>query len=225
MLKFLKKGKFWVYVITVSAIVIVLCIACISLFGGKALSFDATFYYVCYDSPPDDSSIVSVSNLVHSYGGAGYIASFNNKSYVVVSCYYSNEDATAVCNQLNRKGLSCGVVKAEVPERKLLGSAKSNMEKYVGNFNTLYSISKSCYNLANSVDKFEVGQQGAKSVLGEIKTALKGLAGSNGQNCFIKELEYLIAECEDISYGYVFSYDIRRLQIAVCDSIVNVNIY
>ncbi|MGN0824420.1 MAG: hypothetical protein ACI4MB_05055 [Candidatus Coproplasma sp.] len=225
MLKLLKKGKFWAYVITVAAIAIVLCIACISLFGGKELNFNATFYYVCYDSPPDDCSIVSVSNLVHSYGGAGYIASCKGKSYVVVSCYYSNEDATAVCTQLNKKGLSCSVVKAEVPERKLYGSSKNNIQNYVGNLNTLYSISKTCYNLANSVDKFEVGQTGAKSVLGEIKTSLKGLAGSNGQNCLSQELEYLIAECDDISYGYVFSYDIRRLQIAVSDCIVNANIY
>ncbi|MGN1060671.1 MAG: hypothetical protein ACI4QN_02955 [Candidatus Coproplasma sp.] len=208
-----------------AAIATVLCVACVSLFGGNTLNFNATFYYVCYDSPPDDSSIVSVSNLVHSYGGAGYIAKSCGKSYVVVSCYYTDEDATTVCSQLNKRGLSCSIVKAETPQRNVYGSAKQSATKYEGNLKTLYSISQTCYNLANSVDKCEVGQTGAKSVLAEIKSTLKGLAGNNGENCFSQEFEYLIAECEDISYGYVFSYDIRRLQIAVCDSIVNANIY
>ncbi|MGN0808083.1 MAG: hypothetical protein ACI4MN_06535 [Candidatus Coproplasma sp.] len=209
----------------VAAVSTVICVVCVKLFGSTSLNYAATFYYVCYDSPPDNSSIVSISDLVHSYGGAGYIVSSNGKNYVTVSCYYSQEDANTVCTQLNKRGLSCSVVKAQTPKRKLYGSARKNSNKYEGSLNTLYSISKTCYNLANSVDKFEVGQTGAKSVLKEIKSTLKGLAADNEQNCFSQELDYLITECDDISYGYVFSYDIRRLQIAVCDCIVNANIY
>lgn len=225
MLKYLKSVKVWAVILCVGAVVAVLCVACVKLFGGTTLKFEATFYYVCYESPADDSSMVSISDLVQSYGGAGYIVRSNGKSYVTVSCYYLEEDAASVCSQLNKKGLSCQVVKAQSPQRKLYGSAKNSAKVYEGNLSTLFSISKTCYNLANSVDKCEVGQTDAKSMLSEIKTILKGLADGNGQNCFFEELNYLIAECDDISYGYVFSYDIRRLQIAVCDCIVNVNIY
>ncbi|MGN0806480.1 MAG: hypothetical protein ACI4MC_05520 [Candidatus Coproplasma sp.] len=225
MFRYLKKGRVLAWILSGAAISTVLCVAFIKLFGGTALNFEATFYYVCYESPPDASSLVSISDLVQSYGGAGYIAGVNGQSYVTISCYYSQDDAQSVCIQLNKKGLSCSVVKAQAPERKLYGSARNNVRMYEGNLNTLYSISKTCYTLANSVDKFEVGQSGAKNLLGEIKSTLKGLEGNNGQNCFSEELTYLIAECDDISYGYVFSYDIRRLQIAVCDCIVNANIY
>ena len=210
---------------SVVAFAAVLFVACLKLFGGTSINFKATFYYVCYDSPPDDTSLVSISDLVQSYGGAGYIASSNGSSFVTVSCYYSLDDANSVCQQLNKKGLSCNVVKAQTPERKLYGSAKKYSGKYESNFNTLYAISQTCYSLANSVDNLQVGQNGAKAILNEIKITLNGLLNANQQNCFADELDYLITECEDISYGYVFSYGIRRLQIAVCDCIVNANIY
>lgn len=225
MLKYIKSIRLWAAIISISAIVTVLCIACINLFGRNKLNFNATFYYVCYQSPADNSSMVSISDLVQSYGGAGYIATCNNQSYVTISCYYSQEDANAVCTQLNKKGLSCKVVKAQSPQRKLFGKASGNLKKYEGNLNTLYAISQTCYKLANSVDNLEVGQKGAKSVLNEIKGVLKGLVTDNEDNCFEEEISYLITQCDDISYGYVFSYGIRRLQIAVCDCIVNVNIY
>lgn len=225
MLKLLKSIKFWSAIISFGAVATAVCIACIKLFGGTSIDFYAEFYYVCYDSPPDDTSMVSISDLVQSYGGAGYIATANGKSNVTVSCYYSQDDANSVCQQLNKKGLSCNVVKAQTPERKLYGSARTNLSIYQGNLNTLYSISQTCYSLANSVDNLQVGQNGAKSILKEIIITLNGLLNANQQNCFADELDYLITECEDISYGYVFSYGIRRLQIAVCDCIVNANIY
>lgn len=220
-----KKVRIWVFIAVAAVLGVTLTVACVTCLGGKTLDFDADFYYVCYKSPPDDSSMVSVSSLVHSYGGAGYIVNCNGKSFVTVSCYYSENDANTVCNQLKKRGLNCTVEKAETPKRKLGAKTKQNAAKYEGNLNTLLSVSRTCYDLANSVDKCEVNQKAAKSVLSEINVALKGLYSANGNNCFSGELDYLITECEDISYGYVFSYDIRRLQIAVCDCIVNVNIY
>ena len=45
------------------------------------------------------------------------------------------------------------------------------------------------------------------------------------RNCFSSEIANLCAECEDVSHGYVFSYDVRRLQIAIIDSLVNIRLY
>lgn len=225
MLKQFKNFKLWAIILSVCVIAAVIVVVCINLFGGTKLNFTATFYYVCYQSPTDNSSMVSISDLVQSYGGAGYIATCNNQSYVTISCYYSQEDANTVCTQLNKKGLSCKVIKAQTPQRKLFGKARENSKKYEGNLKTLYSISQTCYNLANSVDNLEVGQKGAKSVLYEIKGVLNGLATGNEGNCLKEEIDYLVTQCDDITYGYVFSYGIRRLQIAVCDCIVNANIY
>jgi len=68
-------------------------------------------------------------------------------------------------------------------------------------------------------------QQEAKSLLAEVKTGLESLYRANKTNCFSGELSSLIAECDDASHGYVFSYDVRRLQIAITDSIIHVRLY
>ena len=47
---------------------------------------------------------------------------------------------------------------------------------------------------------------------------------SNPDNCFSEEIRRLIAECSDASEGYVYSKDLRRLQIAIADSVINVKL-
>lgn len=210
-------------IITVALAVIILCSAVPSCSG--TLDFSATFYYVCYNSPTDAQSAASVSGVVHSYGGAGYIIENSGKYYVTVSCYYDSGDASSVSKNLNNKGLSCTVVEASREKISLPPSAKNKAEGYKGTMNTLYSISLMCYDLANGMDGGTHNQSSAKSVLSEVKTGLESLYRANKANCFSDELSALIAECDDVSHGYVFSYDVRRLQIAISDCIIHVRLY
>ena len=207
------------------AIAAIILTCCLLSSAEKKLNFKATFYYVCYDSPRDAHSASSMSSVVQSYGGAGYIICSNQKYYVTVSCYYKETDAETVCNSLKNKGLACLVVKVERDEYKLKSTAKKNAEKYQGNLNTLLSISKICYDLANSLDSMTQNQNGAKAVLADVKTDLNSLLRLNGANCFASELSALVAECDDVSDGYILSRDVRRLQVAVCDCIININLY
>lgn len=210
----------------VTLIVIILIILCFTLpsCAGK-LGFKTTFYYVCYDSPPDAQSASSVSSVVHSYGGAGYIIECDGSYYVTVACYYDELDAQSVVATLVKKGLSCSVVEVTAGDYELRGSAKRNAEKYKCNLETLLSLSHLCYDLANSLDGNAVSQSSAKSVLSDVGSGLSGLADINTANCFTNELERLRAECSDVSSGYVLSHDVRRLQIAITDCITNVKIY
>ena len=48
---------------------------------------------------------------------------------------------------------------------------------------------------------------------------------ANADNCFSGEIRRLIAECDNVNEGYVYSKDLRRLQIAIADSIINVKLY
>ncbi len=207
------------------ALVAVILVCCLVPSADKKLSFKATFYYVCYDSPKDAHSASSMSSVVQSYGGAGYVVSCNEKYYVTVSCYYKETDAETVCASLNKKGLACTVVKVERDDYKLRGAAKKYAEKYQGNLNTLLSVSKICYDLANSLDAMTQSQNGAKSILTDVKTNLNSLLRLNGANCFASELSALIAECDDVAEGYILSHDVRRLQVAVCDCIINIKLY
>lgn len=206
-------------------------ILCVILFAhavpscSQSAYISATFYYVCYDSPTDSMSAASVSSVVHSYGGAGYIIENGGDYYVTVSCYYEEEDANAVVKNLAAKGLKCRVVAAKRENCALPPSAKGKAAGYRGVFNTLFSLSQVCYDLANAMDGGERDGSAAKSVLSEVRMGLSGLLKANPDNCFSEELSALIAECDDASGGYVFSYDVRRLQIAICDCIVHVRLY
>lgn len=218
--------KFIAVIATVLAaviLIIVLC-CCIPSRRGK-VDFSATFYYVCYDAPTDSQSASSMSSAVHSYGGAGYIIEYEGEYFVTVSCYYNDKDAQSVCRTLNLKGMECSVFEVKAGDYKLKGGAKKNAEEYAGVLNTLLELSRVCYGLANSLDDGSCGQSGAKSVLEDVRTGLNSLARQNAANCFSSELKSLCAECDDVSYGYVFSYDVRRLQIAITDVIVNVKLY
>ena len=209
-----------------AAVVLVLIVLCFTLpsCAGK-LGFKTTFYYVCYNSPPDAQSASSISSVVHSYGGAGYIIESDGSYYVTVACYYDNNDAQSVVATLGKKGLSCSVVEVTAGDYELRGSAKRNAEKFKGNLETLLSLSRLCYDLANSLDSNSCSQPSAKSVLSDVRSGLSGLADMNTANCFTEDIDRLIAECSDASAGYVFAYDVRRLQIVITDCITNVKIY
>ncbi|MDE7400836.1 MAG: hypothetical protein K2N17_02150 [Clostridia bacterium] len=220
-------GKMRLFIIcAVAAVVIaVIILICAVPFGVSKLGYEKTFYYVCYDSPSDAHSASSMSSVVHSYGGAGYIIENKGRYYVTVSCYYNDTDAQSVCATLNKKGLKCSVLEVEAGDYNLGGSARGKKEKYLGNLNTMTSLSRMCYDLANSLDGYSCDQSGAKAVLQDVKTGLEGLARNNAANCFSSEIANLCAECDDVSHGYVFSYDVRRLQIAIIDSLVNIRLY
>ena len=149
----------------------------------------------------------------------------NGKYYVTVSCYYSERDAETVCATVKHKGLNCFVLKAEKDGYVLGGSAKRYGEKYAGNLNTMLSLSRICYDVANSIDSLKCDQTAAKSLLKDVKSGLDGLARQNAANCFTSEIKSLIAEYEDVVHGYVYSYDVRRFQIAIADSIIKMRLY
>ena len=211
--------------IAVTALIAAIILCCAVPSCGQKLDFNAVFYYVCYDAPSDSFSASSMSSVVHSYGGAGYIVESGGKYYVTVSCYYTEKDALGVAKTLDHKGLKCFVMKEQSDGGTLRGGAKKNAELYQGNLNTMFSLTKMCYALANSLDNYSSGQDGAKSVLSDVRTTLESLSRQNAANCFARELSALIAECKDVSHGYVYSYDVRRLQIAIADSICNVKLF
>lgn len=212
-------------VIVAVLVVLLIVLACAIPSCGRKLDYNVTFYYVCYDSPSDVHSASSVSNVVHSYGGAGYIIKDGGEYFVTVSCYYKESDAVTVCENLNRKGLKCTVRKVEAGDYELRGAAAKNSEKYLGNLDTLTSLATVCYNLSNSLDDCTYGQNEAKSLLSNVKDGLRALLRDNPNNCFTDEIKRLIAECDDVSDGYVFSHDVRRLQIAFTDTVVNIKLY
>lgn len=218
-------SPFYISVIAVAVLTVLVCIFAFSCSGSK-LKFKTCFYFVCYAMEDNAISAGSISSAVSAYGGAGYILELNGKYYVTVSCYYEESDAETVCRELKDRNLFCSVLKMETSEYTLKTSyAKKNAELYKGNLNTLNSLSRLAYDCANALDTGAHSQSNAKSVISDIKSGLNSLLNANENNCFTVELKRLVALCDDAASGIVYSKDLRKLQIAIADTIIHIELY
>lgn len=208
--------------IVLATVIIVFCaVSC----SGENLTFEETYFFVCYRMSDNAVSAGSLSNTASSYGGAGYILYHNDNYYVTLSCYYKKDEAETVCSNLKKHDLECTVLKIETKEYKLNNqNAINNKELYLGNLNTLNSLSSLAYDCANGLDTGTYSQSKAKQILTSITDTLKGLLRTNANNCFTESIQSAILECESISSGYLFSKNMRYIQIALADRIINVQL-
>ncbi len=212
-----------VALISVALIIIFLAVGISSC--TKRLNFSARYFFVYYKLQDDAHSASSISSTVQNLGGAGYVLEHDGRYYITVSCYYTQSDAEEVCAGLKRRGAECAVLEKSVDGFTLRGNAERNSEKYLGNLNTLASLSRICYDTANAMDKGEYDRTAVKNALAGVETGLKALRRENFSNCFSEGLSYLLTECADVGGDYIYSRDMRRLQIAIADCILNADLY
>lgn len=208
-------------IIGVSILICILTLSC----STNTVTFETTFYFVCYSTEDNAISASSVSNTVSSYGGAGYILEYNGAYYVTVACYYKQNDAEKVCESLKKRDLNCQVLEVSTDEYPLTSTSAATKKLYLGNLNTLQSLSSLAYECANKLDTGEYNQSKAKSVIEDIGSGINGLLSANTDNCFSSDLRRLKAECNEAGEGYVYSKDLRKLQIAIADTIINIKLY
>lgn len=194
--------------------------------GRTELIYESDYYFVCYTVRDNALSADAISDTVSSYGGAGYVLEYEGNYYVTVACYYTENEAKTVKNSLLRRGLNCSVLEVNTSEYSVKSAdLRKNGELYKGNLNTLYSLSKLCYGCANGLDTGEINQTSARNVLKDVKSGLDGLKKANPSNCFTNELDRLEAECDSVGEGYILSKNMRKLQIAIADCVININLY
>lgn len=212
------------FIISVTAAILVTAAVIFAVFygGGGKKEFSAVFYAVCYRTEDDALSADAISENVSGLGGAGYVLEYGGKYYITVALYYSSSEAEKVVKNLLDKGVMCEAVKLE--RTQFNAKDKNEAELFGGNLNTLISLSKLCYDCANSLDGGEYGQQAAKGVLADIEKCLDGLEKANKDNCFFGELERLKAECRAAG-GFIYSKNMRKLQIAIIDTVINIDLY
>lgn len=215
---------FFVAVILIFATTAAVFIGCLSCSAQK-LTFKSSFYFVCYRLEENYVSAASVSGAVENYGGAGYILNYDGGYYVTVACYYSSADASSVCNSLSRRDFKCFTLEVETEEYPIKSSEKKNVKLYEGNLTTLQSLSCLAYECANGLDSGKYDQVSARGVLDDIDGALSGLQKANASNCFTEELTRLKLLLADVRSGRIYPKDLRALQIAICDTIINIKLY
>ncbi len=217
-------SPFFISVVIVITVTVAVCLFAVSC--SSSLDYSAEYYLVCLYVRDNALSADTLSGTAASYGGAGYVIGYKDKYYVTISCYYDETSANSVCDSLKRRDLGCIVLCAERDEFTLKSySAKKNSALYLGNLNTLNDLSALAYECANKLDTGSCSQSAAKSVISDVGSGLKGLKKANPANCFTGQLDRLLSECADISGGYVYSKDLRRLQIAIVDCVLNIELY
>lgn len=223
----LKLKKYAGFLTGVGGVILATVIICVCAFsaGGNEINFNASYYFVCYKQTDNAASAFSLSDTVASYGGAGYVLEYDGDYYVTVACYFNEADAKEVTNGLKYKDLNCSVLEAKTKSYKLRGAnAKKKSELYLGNLNTLHSVSSLAYECANGLDTGDYDQNKAKEVFKAIKSGLNGLLDLNANNPFTEKLNYILAECENREKGFIHSGDMRYIQIAAIDGILNAKI-
>lgn len=188
--------------------------------GNLEISFE--YYFVVYRTADNSISASSFSDAASTYGGAGYILRYDGNYYVTLSCYYKDSDAKKVCDSLKKRDLDCMTLKVKKSKFELKNqNARKNSDLYKGNLNTLNSLSCLAYECANGLDSGEYNQSKTKNLTADILGELNTLLCANQNNCFTQDLDYLVSECENRRGGYIYSKDMRYLQIAILDIIIS----
>ena len=216
------KIKNFAFFITVCAAVIC-ALVCIFAYSCRKSSLEISFeyYFVVYRTADNSISASSLSGTASSYGGAGYVFRYDGNYYITLSCYYKESDAKKVCESLKKRDLDCEILKVKKNKFELTNhTARKNSELYKGNLNTLNSLSALAYECANGLDSGEYNQSKAKNLTADILRELNTLLNANQYNCFAESLDFLVSECENRRAGYIYSKDMRYLQIAILDVII-----
>lgn len=223
-----RKKIFSPFLIAVTAVICatVTIFTCVFVTAEAKIKFNASFYVICYTARDDILSADAISATVSDYGGAGYVLGYGKNYYITIACYYDKGSAERVAKNLETRGLGCETVEIHTGEYPLQSfGARRRKKLYLGNLNTLYSLSELCYNCANGLDTGDLDQTRARALLADVKNGLEGLSEANGGNCFAAELNRLAAECDNADGGFLYSKNMRKLQLAIVDSIINIKLY
>ena len=194
------------------------------LFPAGKIDIKATYYFVFFRRADNAASADSLSQTVESYGGAGYVLNYDDDLGVAVACYYDENSAQTVCSSLKRRDLDCAVKKIERDGFKLNFSAKKNAALFEGNLNTLSSIAHIAYECANGLDAGSYSQNNAKEMINTIINGIDGLKTNNTDNCFTEALDEIKRECDDRAGSFLRAGDLRYIQIAIIDKILNIEL-
>lgn len=206
-----------------AAIIVAAAIIAAIPFCGSTIEFSARYFFVCYKSADDAHYVDSISSIVQSYGGAGYIAKIGSEYYITVACYYEQEDAQGVQESLSQSGLNCRVIETYAGGYEIPAALRTEKNNIMGALTALDQLGNIFYQMANGLDGGGLSQSAASSVIDDAYVMLGGLQSySFGQN-FADEIAYLRTLVGDVGGGNIYARDMRALQIAVCDCLLNLS--
>ena len=99
---------------------------------------------------------VLTSDYIKNQGASGYIFYNENKYDVLLSCYYAEQDAEKVMNNLNQNGYKISLKKIEFPIKKM------DEQNFTNALNCFYDSYLKLYNISIEFDKNNLSLQGFK---------------------------------------------------------------
>ena len=181
----------------------------------ETISVSKTYYFLVRDC--EDTTASAVAGQIYFSGGAGYIQEAGGKSAVVLSCYFTENDAQFVRSSMAEKGVEVAVRKLSAKDFSLSGSACAERSRLLSNAET-----------ANGLERTAVSQDEARAAVRGVYKALKGLREGNAGGLYDRwnaALYQTERRARETAEGILFAKDLRYLQVQLCDFIVNFSDY
>lgn len=192
----------------------------------ETISVSKTYYFLVRDC--EDTTASAVAGQIYFSGGAGYIQEAGGKSAVVLSCYFTENDAQFVRSAMAEKGVEVSVRKLSAKDFSLSGSACAERSRLLSNAETAETCAKILFDTANGLERTAVSQDEARAAVRGVYKVLKGLREGNAGGLYDRwnaALYQTERRARETAEGILFAKDLRYLQVQLCDFIVNFNDY
>lgn len=183
-------------------------------------------YFVCFQTVYREDVANSVSSVICSGGGAGYVLQRGKGYAVVYSLYLRERDALSVCENLKDGGQNAEVVALSVDKVYLPASAVSNAERIISFYNIFYDCISLLSKTAEELDAGRIDFNGARCALESGADVLSGLVKTLGEGNKSERKKCLFLKdgaenAEQLIRGYVegifSSSDIRSIYVNMGD--------
>ncbi len=176
--------------------------------------FDEEYFFLVQDCVSETAG--AVAGQVYLSGGAGYLL---GDDAVVLACYFSEEDAHFVQENMAGKGVETRIVRRASDPLSLEGDRAALSEQVRANARTADSCARMLFDAANGLERAELSQEEARTAVKGVRASLKGLRAANGEGDFAAWNALLLrAERRgaEIASGILFAKDLRYLQAELC---------
>ncbi len=190
----------------------------------QAVDFEADYYFLIEKC--EDSTAAAVAGRVHSSGGAGYL--FRGGKAVIVACYYTVQDAERVRDAMLERGADVEIAPLSAQKFYLSGENAAYAAHVAANAETAESCARLLYDVANGLERAQMGQTEARDAVRGAAGSLAGLRKSNGGAFYDRwnaELASAERECREISDGIAFAKEVRRVQAQLLCALVGLEEY
>lgn len=217
----MKKNIVYPLVAVVVSVVLAGAAVLLPLISVYNIVLPSEYYFVCYKSGDDAQSVGIVNSTVQNYGGAGYTLNLDGEYVSVVACYYSIEDAEKVSAAFFDSGIECAVYGVQVNEYALALRYRDDVCRIEGALKTFCQLASIYYSLANAIDGGVIDGGSACAILEDADAVLSDLEKTD---IFpLADAAAKVARYTENLGDAVCSWQLRLLQIAVVDNLMNIS--